>query len=68
MDDLESLIGRRIDESYAEMERLFSETLYGDAVPTRRRTRFERFRAWLRELPWRVKGAWLVLTGRADIS
>jgi hypothetical protein len=68
MDDLESLIGRRINGGYAEMDRLFSQTLYGDPVPMRRRGRIERFRIWLGVMRWRVKGAWLVLTGRADIS
>jgi hypothetical protein len=68
MDDLESLIGRRIDATYAEMDRLFSETLYGDPVLRRPRGRMERFRDWLRVLPYRIEGAWLVLTGRADIS
>jgi hypothetical protein len=68
MDDLESLIGQRIEAAHAEVERLFSESLYGDRLPRRKRGRLERFWDWVCVMRYRIEGAWLVLTGRADIS
>lgn len=70
MDDLAAItIKNRMDAMYAEVERNMKSNLFADMmksyVPP---TRWERWRALLRVFPERVRDAWLVLKGEAEIG
>jgi len=63
----EALI-KRINNSYSEMERLLSTSLYADGPAAPKPTRRQRFVRYLSVRRDRIRDAWLVLTGQADID
>lgn len=69
MDDLTAVtLKNRMNAAYEEVTRNMNSSLYGDMlksyVPS---TRWQRLQRTLRAFPGRVRDAWLVLKGEADI-
>lgn len=63
--DLYKCYAERVDAAYAAMNAALTEELYGDK-PERVKPK-PTWRGRMCDLRWRIRNAWLVLRGRADI-
>lgn len=67
--DREAVIMReRLDAAYEEMARNLNTSMYADGPPLPKPTRVQRWRRRVTLLGTRMRDAWLVLTGRAEIG
>lgn len=62
------LLHKRCADSFAEFGRMLNTELYGDKEPPRIKTRWERFSDRLGLYRSRIRDAWDVLTGKAEIG